>query len=139
MTIGEITKLASPLVVYEPQLLIDFPASYFFELRPGLLWLHWKDDAVLDVADFKSVMQFNTSYPHKHKLVMTLGQVAQITKEAREYDASHQPEIIKQATISTSLPQRIILNFMLRKRSSKHPIKIFGNLQKGIDWLEKDL
>ena len=138
MAITEIEKIGGPLALYEPRLLVEQRATIFYQLRKDLLWLHYKDGVTLEVEDVNALMHFNHSYPHEHKLIATIGKVINITKEAREMDEIIQPRILKKAIITKLLPQRIIINHMLGRRTSQHPTKVFSNIQAGLDWLDKE-
>ena len=132
----ELEKIGGPLAQTKPELLIEQRALVLHQIRKDLLWLHQKSDTTIELEDINDLMRFNESYTHKHKLIITIGDRVNITKEAREANESLRPFLEKKAIITRQLPHRIIVNFMLARRPSKHPTKVFPNVTAGLNWLE---
>ena len=138
MTTVELAKIGGPLVQYNPTLLVEYRIAVIYQLRQDLLWLHYKDQSLVEAEDIQQLIDFNKNYPHEHRLIITLGEAVDITKEGREVHEAGIITLQKKAVVSTSLAHRILINYVIGKQAYDFPQQLFNNLEEAIQWLEED-
>jgi hypothetical protein len=74
------------------------------------------------------------------KRLVVSGRNSDITKQARQYGArlseEHKENIIAEAVIVHSLPQKMIANFYFKYLKDVYPAKFFTDIDKAREWLE---
>lgn len=115
----------------------NFSITYY---KNGIVELLMKDNAIIDIND--SMEQEKILLEKKpadgYLLLVVAGQNTNVTRESREYSNKNPMENKALAIITRSLPQKIVVNFMItiyRKLKPKYPVKMFLKKEAGINWL----
>jgi hypothetical protein len=108
--------------------------------KNGITELTLKDNAVIDLPDSKEQekLLLMKMPENGHLLLVIPGPGTNITRESREYSNSHPMENKALAMIAKSLPQKIVINFLMtvyRKAKPKYPMKMFLKKEDAVNWL----
>lgn len=121
---------------------VEFPSAVIEFWENGIVFIQITDEYEIDVDDsinHSNVMLQNPPVGFKKYLVLVdSGNKSTITKEAREESERSKAHELTQAmaVVSTSLSQRIIVNFIFRFfRKKGMPVKLFTTKEKAIEWL----
>lgn len=105
--------------------------------------LTFYDDITIDLEGLKAVDAYcqRLTAGRKHKRLVISGRNAEITSEARHYgeklSLENKDNIIAEAIVVHSLPQKMIANFYFRFLNEAYPARFFTNINKAKEWLGK--
>ncbi len=71
-------------------------------------------------------------------LLIVSGSTTTVTKESRDYSVQNPLKAKAMAVMAKSLPQKIIMNFIMvayKKKLPNYPVKMFINREKAMNWL----
>jgi hypothetical protein len=110
------------------------------ELRSdGIVRICMKDNVEVDIAQSREIFEVIRSLATKKELLVLVigGMDNSITKEARDFAGSDEASsvTIAEAIITTSLSQKLIVNFLLNFYKPKREIKFFNNENDAVTWL----
>jgi len=106
----------------------------------GITELYMKDNTIVDLTTSMEQEKVLLSIQPKngHLLLVVPGPGTNVTKESREYSNKNPMDNKAMAVITRSLPQKIVVNFMItvyRKLKPKYPVKMFLKKEEAIEWL----
>lgn len=106
----------------------------------GITELLMKDNTIIDINDSmeQEKILLEKKPPEGYLLLVVAGLNTNVTKESRDYSNKNPMENKAMAIITRSLPQKIVVNFMItvyRKLKPKYPVKMFLKKEDGINWL----
>lgn len=103
--------------------------------------LTFYDNITIDLEGLKAVDAYcqRLTAGRKHKRLVISGRNSEITNEARRYgeklSLENKDNIIAEAIVVYSLPQKMIANFYFRFLKDAYPARFFTNLDKAREWL----
>ncbi len=111
------------------------------ELRLGIVWLLFKENAELGVDEIKELIKATEKLSdYKPYLLMSDVRVnLSITPEARKVaaDEKEAPLLVANAVIVNNLAIRLTANFFSSFNKPHFEFKVFNSEKKAIDWLMK--
>jgi hypothetical protein len=133
----------------------NYPVNFFFmktvrEIQSYSMIFSLKEDGIMEISKIPgwndtptlahaqkdmeciSVLSEGKKYPHLCYLPDVV-----ISREMREFYASHEPVSAATALIVKSIFQRILGNFFLGMNKVKVPVKLFGDETEARQWLSK--
>lgn len=128
-------------IVENPGVIKEFDTNVsHIELRAdGIVRIIMKDNVEVDIIESRKIFDIVSSFATKKELlVLVVGsKEATITKEAREFAGSDEASsvTIAEAIVTTSLSQKLIVNFLLNFFRPKREMKLFSNEHEALIWL----
>jgi hypothetical protein len=106
----------------------------------GITELSLNDNAIIDLPDaMEQEKLLQMKMPENgHLLLVIPGPGTNITRESREYSNKNPMDNKALAMIAKSLPQKIVINFLMtayRRMKPKYPMKMFLKKEDAVDWL----
>jgi hypothetical protein len=108
--------------------------------RDGLAYLIFEEDAEIELADAKEIVQ-NIASRHpdgKYPLLIDVRRIRSISSDARDYfvGASAQKYRIAEALIVETTASWLFAGFYIRFHKPDNPAKLFENQEIAIQWLK---
>ncbi|NOQ72077.1 MAG: hypothetical protein GQ574_08755 [Crocinitomix sp.] len=106
-------------------------------LADDIVHIFYKGDTYLEIEDFKEGIQTYITFAQgqKLKILVEIGKFAGASAEARKFAQDNNPEALAEAIIIHSLAQRVLAKFYIIFHHSDHPVRVFVDKEKGIEWL----
>ncbi len=106
----------------------------------GITELCLKDNAIIDLNDSmeQEKLLLMKMPANGHLLLVIPGPGTNITREGRQYSNQNPMDNKALAMIAKSLPQKIVINFLMtvyRKAKPKYPMKMFLKKEDAVNWL----
>lgn len=101
--------------------------------------VHYFDGTIIDLGlQLKMRAAYKEVTDIKRPFIFTGGEFVSVTKEARENAVAMENQIPISATaiVIQNLAQKIIADYYYKINKPKKPLKIFKNIDKGIEWLK---
>ena len=111
------------------------------EIREGIIWLIFKEDAELDVKDVKEFTSICEELSnHKPYLLISDARVnLSITSDARKAAASKEisPLLVANAVLVNNTAVRLVANFFTSMNKPHFKYKVFKGEEEALMWLKQ--
>lgn len=107
----------------------------------GIFYIKLEDHVTIELEDSKRQLEYLRKHydgVNKMRVLVESGQYTDITKEAREFSARPESNVmtLASAVVVKSLAHRLIINFLINfTRQQAMKMRMFDDKQKAIDWL----
>lgn len=99
-----------------------------------------KEDAEIDIAESREMFEIIKSLSKSRKDLLVLvitSKSSSVTKEVREFSGTEEASepTLAEAIVTTSLPQKIVVNFIIKFHKPKRFMKMFNDEEEAVRWL----
>jgi hypothetical protein len=105
----------------------------------GIVKIQIMDNIEIDIIASRKIFEVVRSLATKKELLVLVigGNGSTTTREAREFAGSDEASsvTIAEAVVTSSLPQRILVNFLLKFYNPKREMKLFNHEEDAVKWL----
>lgn len=119
---------------------VDLGKSTITFEEDQIVHLNLKQDQVVEVAELKSIFETinNKSGGKKFRLLVTAGDNASLSPEAREYASSAESSdvIVADAVVVQNYSHEMTANFFIRFNKPCRPTKLFKRKAAAYEWLK---
>lgn len=119
---------------------VDLPSSTISFEDDRVAHLHIKQGHVLETDELKSIFEVidQAAQGGKFRLLVTAGDNASLSQEAREYASSAQSSdvIVADAVVVQSYSHEMTANFFIRFNKPNRPTKLFKGRDEAYEWLK---
>ena len=118
-------------------LICEEKAFKLYLLPDAILHYEYFDEQVIQLADVQRAFELYelNGEANTRKVLLSFGQYASISTEARLYSEKIEMHTPAQAIIIQNLAHRILARFYHIFRKDNHPLKFFSDKKSAIEWL----
>jgi len=118
-------------------LLEETKAFNLYRLEGKILFFDYHSNVIIQLSDVKKAFELYEQYSENYsfKVLLGFGQYTTIEVDARKYSENNAIPTPAEALVIRNLAHRIIARFYDILRKSKHPLKIFKNMEDALRWL----
>ena len=118
--------------------IIESETVNVYAINSDTLLFLYKAKTLIELTDLKFVLDHHSALTKEklYKIVVEFPQFTSLTAEAREYAVAYQLPAIAEAIVIKTLAQRITARFYYMFNAQKHPVKVFTDREKAIEWLK---
>jgi hypothetical protein len=120
---------------------VELKHSVISLMAGNLIKIKVKDHSILDVEDIKEIQKAKRELigDQKHTVLFVTPRYGSITKEAREFSASHEANenAEAKAIVMNGLAMRIITNFFINYDKPPIEHKAFETERDALEWLKE--
>jgi hypothetical protein len=110
-------------------------------LTNGIILVTIHDDVTIDVEEMNLIRETNLKLSNGKKAIVYVdpGKYSYVTSDARKLTSSkeHSKYRKAQAFIVRNLAERIVGDFYIKVQKPSHPVKMFTNKEKALNWLQQ--
>lgn len=113
---------------------------YIYRRSDDVVKIEIKEDVEIDIAESREMFEIVKSFSKSRKDLLVLvitSKSATVTKEVREFSGTEEASepTLAEAIVTTSLPQRLVVNFIIKFHKPKRFMKMFNDEDEALKWL----
>ncbi len=105
----------------------------------NILHLHMKEGQVVELEEVKRIFETinNEANGLKYRLLVTAGEKASLSQDARNYASSAESTdaLVADAVVVQSYSHEMTANFFIRFNKPNRPTQLFKNREEAVEWL----
>jgi hypothetical protein len=116
--------------------------SATFELRDRYVYVKFKDDCNIDIAEAKIHAEHCIDLSNGEKIAFILDGLdisMRIDDDARRYWTDFEPllNVIKATAVLANVTQtKFLARYYIKHHKTNHPVKVFSNEQDALNWIK---